>query len=594
MTRSTRGRTSRRGTMVARAILGGAAAVAATGAVLVASASGAGAVTGDGTNALVSSNPGPNQVVTVPPTQLQLVFRDPLASAEDAGRMGLSLSCGTPATLVGLSTPQVAADLRTVSAALVAIPPAGLCTVSWSLPDLSTGSFTFTSNVATATTVAGETTGGGETTPTTVPVIGERIEDQRASPRVGGALGLVRIVMYLCMAAVFGALAVFVTAWPEGPEYGVTLRYLRLAWAGALASAWLVAALEAMRRADVGLLEALVPFEWFGDVGGAGGAVAILRVLLVGGVGWAAWSPRRVLDPNTQVPVAVGAVAMIATLGLGRLGQDVPVLAHPIGVVHAIAVAFWVGGLLLMTRVVLVGPGETDLVTAVRTFARQSTAAMAVAVVTGVVQFALLDGTAILTSGHGRVLVLKLLVAAPMVFITLVLRTFVHERLARADDLPARMAWRLKRATGVEATFAVVVMLVTSWAVASTPPKASPRITAPPAAYAFREELRNDRFHVIVSLTPATTGVNAMRIELLEPRRINNFTVNLVPQAIGYAGVAISVPLERPGAAIVPGDGTFTLVAPGVWNLEITGTTTTGDLTPLATTFAVTESAPTG
>ncbi len=239
MTRSTRGRTSRRGTMVTRAIVAAVGALAATGAVLAASATGVGAVTGDGTNTLVSSNPSPNQVVTVPPTQLQLVFRDPLASAEDADRMGLSLSCGAPATLVGLSTPQVAADLRTVSAALVAIPPAGLCTVSWSLPDLSTGSFVFTSNVATATTVPGETTGDGTgTTPTTVPVIGERIEDQRASPRVGGALGLVRIVMYLTMAAVFGALAVFVTAWPEGPEYGLTLRYMRLAWAGALASTW--------------------------------------------------------------------------------------------------------------------------------------------------------------------------------------------------------------------------------------------------------------------------------------------------------------------------------------------------------------------
>lgn len=593
MTRSTRGRTSPTREVVARVARGAIAMLGATLAALVATASPVGAVTGDGTNALDSSNPSPNQVVTVPPTQLQLVFRDPLASAEDAGRMGLSLSCGTPAALVGLSEPQVAADLRTVSAALTQIPPAGLCTVSWSLPDLSTGSFTFTSNVSTATTVAGADA-ADPTTPTTVPVIGERIEDQRSSPRVGGVLGLVRIVMYLCMAAVFGALAVFVTAWPEGPEYGVTLRYLRLAWVGALASSWLVASLEAMRRADLGLLPAIVPFEWFGDLGGAGGTVTILRVVLVAGVGWAAWSPRRVLDPNTQVPVAVAAVAMIATLGLGRLGQDVPVLAHPLGVVHAIAVAFWVGGLLLMTRVVLVGPGEEDLVVAVRTFARQSTTAMIVAVVTGFVQFGLLDGSAILTSGHGRVLVLKLLVAAPMVFVTLVLRTFVHERLGRADDLPARMAWRLKRATGVEAAFAVAVMLVTSWAVASTPPKASPRITAPPAAYAFREELRNDRFHVIVSLTPAVTGTNAMRIELLAPRRINDFTVNLVPQAIGYAGTAIRVPLERPGAAIVPGDGTFSLVAPGVWNLEITGTTTTGALTPLATTFAVTESAPTG
>ncbi|MFM7336837.1 MAG: hypothetical protein ACKO2E_00940, partial [Actinomycetota bacterium] len=36
--------------------------------------------TASGTNQLSSSNPAANQVVSMPPTQLQLVFRDPLAN----------------------------------------------------------------------------------------------------------------------------------------------------------------------------------------------------------------------------------------------------------------------------------------------------------------------------------------------------------------------------------------------------------------------------------------------------------------------------------------------------------------------------------
>jgi hypothetical protein len=90
-------------------------------------------------------------------------------------------------------------------------------------------------------------------------------------------------------------------------------------------------------------------------------------------------------------------------------------------------------------------------------------------------------------------------------------------------------------------------------------------------------------------MTPGQTGINAMRIELIEPRRINNFTVKLIPQAIGYSGIQINVPLTSQGAAIVSGDGTFVLNVPGIWNIEISGTTTTGDLEKLATTFAVTE-----
>ena len=81
-----------------------------------------------------------------------------------------------------------------------------------------------------------------------------------------------------------------------------------------------------------------------------------------------------------------------------------------------------------------------------------------------------------------------------------------------------------------------------------------------------------------------------MRVELVAPKRINNFEVRLVPQAEGYAGIALNVPIKFPGAAVAPVDGGLVLPVAGVWNVEIVGTTTTGDLTPLGTTITVTES----
>jgi hypothetical protein len=121
------------------------------------------------------------------------------------------------------------------------------------------------------------------------------------------------------------------------------------------------------------------------------------------------------------------------------------------------------------------------------------------------------------------------------------------------------------------------------------PPQANASVSTPSVTYAFREELQNDRFRVIVSLTPATTGTNAMRIELLEPSRINNFIVKLIPQEPGYAGISITMPIKRRGAVIVPGDGTLNFNVPGVWSIEITGATTTGELIPLATTVTIIE-----
>jgi hypothetical protein len=50
------------------------------------------------------------------------------------------------------------------------------------------------------------------------------------------------------------------------------------------------------------------------------------------------------------------------------------------------------------------------------------------------------------------------------------------------------------------------------------------------------------------------------------------------------------MPLRFAGAAVAPVDGGLVFPVAGVWNVEIVGTTTTGDLTTLGTTITVTES----
>ncbi len=538
-----------------------------------------------GTNQLSSSNPSPGQVVSVPPTQLQLVFRDPLANPEVATSMGLSLACN--GTLVGLGVPQLGTDFKTVSVALTQIPPAGSCVVSWALPDRSLGSFQFTSAVAIQSTVPGATDGAG--TPAAPTIIGETIEQQESGPRVGGILALLRIFEYLLMSALFGGLALIVTAWPEGPTYGVMIRYMRLAWISCVATMFFVLVLTTMREESQGFIASLNLFGWFGALNTGTGAILILRFVLICACGWVALFPYRINDPASQLIAGAIIVSMIATLGLSRLGQDVAIFSYVLGVIHAIAMAYWIGGLLLLSRVVLIGPGSSDLVSAMRAFSQHAVIAFGVTIFTGVLQVYLLDGSSIFTSGHGRLGVLKVIFVSVMIFITLVLKNFVLDRLKDGSRLSGAMAWRLRRAVTVELCFALVALIFTSWLVSTTPPKAKADVRVTTATYAFREELKNDRFHVVISLTPGVTGTNAMRIELVQPRRINNFAVKLIPQAIGFSGIQINVPLSRPGAAIVAGDGSFILNAPGIWNIEISGTTTTGDLTPLATTLAVTQ-----
>ena len=540
-----------------------------------------------GNNEVISSNPAANQVVDVAPTQIQMVFRDPLASPEAGAEVKLVLACD--GTLVGLAAPQLGADLKTVSVALTQIPPPGLCTVSWSLPDGSVGSFSFTSAIATETTVAGDATAipdDGET----VAVIGEVVPERSGSgPRVGGILGLLRIFEYLLVASLFGGLMIVLLAWPEGIEYGVCLRFFRLTWMLAVLVLYLVVVITAMRQTDAGFAASLNPFSWLSSLNYGSGYVLLLRFALVVGSVWVAFKPDRIFDPSFQVPSITLITLMMATYGLTRIGQNVPLLTYVFGIAHVLTIGLWIGALALLSRAVLAGPGDEDLVHAVRGVARLTTPLIVAASFTGVVQVYLLDGFSIFTTGHGLLNVFKVIVVSVMVWIALMLKVFTNSRLSRERELSGKMAWRLRRAVSVELIIGIVALGLTSWMVPMRPPQANASVSTPSVTYAFREELQNDRFRVIVSLTPATTGTNAMRIELLEPSRINNFIVKLIPQEPGYAGISITMPIKRRGAVIVPGDGTLNFNVPGVWSIEITGATTTGELIPLATTVTIIE-----
>lgn len=537
-------------------------------------------------NELISSNPQPNSTVNVVPTQLQLIFRNKL-DADDAAALGVLLRCN--GVTVSLGAPVIAVDMQTVSAPLASLPPPGQCTVTWVINRNigSLGTFNFTLLVTTETTVA--SAGVGDTTATTV--VGEVVTAvPAAESRFGLLLGLLRIFEYLFVIAVFGGLAYIVVGWPEGFEYDTTQRFLRLSWIGATVAMYLVVTLQSARASGDSFVVSLNPFSWFGALNSAFGFIVLLRFVLVAGAAWLAFSPRRVLAPETQVPAIIYLLAMMATYGLTRIGQNLSVVTYVFGIFHAWSMGLWLGGLALLARAALAGPGDRDLLDAVRYFAKISPLLIVLTVFTGLVQVYLLDGAAIFTSSHGRLNVLQLIVAALMIWLMLVLRNFAMTRLNREKRLTAQMAWRLRRAITAEIVVGVLILAITSWAVSMRPAQAVPKRAAPVANYIYREELKNDRFHVVLSLTPLTTGANAMRVELIEPKRINNFEVRLVPQAEGYAGISLIVPIKYPGAAVAPVDGGLVFPVAGVWNVEVVGTTTTGDLKPLGTTITVVDS----
>ncbi|MFM7526110.1 MAG: copper resistance protein CopC, partial [Actinomycetota bacterium] len=390
-------------------------------------------------NELISSNPQPNSTVNVVPTQLQLIFRNKL-DADDAAALGVLMRCN--GVTVSLGAPVIAVDMQTVSTPLASLPPAGQCTVTWVINRNigSLGTFNFTLLVTTQTTNA--PLGEDGATPTTV--VGEIVTANPAQEsRFGLLLGLLRIFEYLFVIGLFGGLLYIVLGWPEGFEYDTTQRFLRLTWAGSTAALYLVVTLQAARASGDSFVASLNPFSWFGALNSAFGIILLLRFVLVAAAAWIAFVPRRVLAPETQVLAVIYLLAMMATYGLTRIGQNLSVATYIFGIFHVWSMGLWLGSLALLARAALAGPGDRDLLDAVRYFAKISPLLIVLTVFTGLVQVYLMDGAAIFTSSHGRLNVLQLVVVALMIWLMLVLRNFAMNRLNLEKRLTAKMAWRL-------------------------------------------------------------------------------------------------------------------------------------------------------
>jgi copper transport protein len=233
--------------------------------------------------------------------------------------------------------------------------------------------------------------------------------------------------------------------------------------------------------------------------------------------------------------------------------------------------AVWLGGLILLARVVLAGPGEEDLVHAVRGFARISTPALAVTIFTGFIQMYRLDWGEIFTSSHGRVLFLKSIAVGAMVFLGVAARQFIKERVARVDAMTGQLAVRLRRAVGIEALCGILVLALTAWMLSLTPSKVaatSPSQKLGGSVHIVNPDVGAD---VTVKITGAV-GANAVRVEVAKPTTgIVGLVVDFTPQPNSpTAKVTLNVPLTKAGVAELPLEAGLPLDSPGQWTVTVT------------------------
>jgi copper transport protein len=540
-------------------------------------------------NSLVSSDPADGSTLERSPETISFTFSEQLGEVNT-----ITLTCDD---LYTVGPRRVSDDRLTMTADVIDPLPRGACVARYVVSDSEgspngQGNVTFTVEndpAATDTTPTTDPTTETSTDPTTEaatnstsPSSASDVAQLSDVDQGQGPLWLGRLLSVFGLAVLFGSLVLIAAAWPEGVEYLVTIRFLRAVWIAALVGTLLYVAAATAAVTGSGLGSGFNPTNWV-DLLDAGipGIAAIARLLLTVVCAWVAFRPDRVIDPVTQM-AALGIPALaVATIGFSRTNMDLAIVAVPMSIVHALAMSVWVGGLVLLARVVLAGPGEEDLVHAVRGFGRLSTLAIGTTIVTGIAQMVLLDGGDLFGTAHGQVLLLKTVAVAVMIFVAVSARQFVNQRLARANEMTVPMADRLRRAFGVEAAAGVVVLAMSSWLLSLSPSNVS---TGPDIDYAIAVVIDAPEadLDVTVRLTRDRVGLSGMSVEVTAPEENlsgleviltapANETIGTITQPVPLTGEGLAVLLEGP-------DG-LPLTVAGEWTLVVTAVTPTGVFT---------------
>jgi len=555
-------------------------------------------------NSVVNSSPSNGAVLNVSPDEIVIGFADELGEDNT-----ISVDC--EAEPVTLPPPEVLDDGTTLSVAIVDPLPSGTCTARWQVsnpdgePD-GRGVITFVvenaapeggvdpdaapDDAASTTTAASTPAPTGDDTTGSAAADDPEIVDFSTAGQGNAAVWLTRLLSTLGIAVLFGSLVVITAAWPEGVEYLVTIKFLRATWVIALISTLLFTGFAAASVTPDGGGSPFNPSTWLDliDAGWAGRAVLLRLVFLIASA-WAAFRPERVIDPTTQL-AALGIPGLAtAMIGISRTIGPLAGLGVVMGILHALAMAVWVGGVVLLARVVLSGPGDEDLVHAVRGFSRVSTPAIVVTIVTGLVQMFRLDGGELFQSGHGRVVVLKTVVVAIMIFVAFSARQFVTQRLNRAQQMSVPLADRLRRAFGAEAAIGIVVLALSAWLLAFVPPNID---DSPKIDYAVTQTHTDgaEILDVRIRLTDDQIGLVGLEVEVRDPEEnlsglVVVFTAPPNDQNVG--SIRQPVPLSGAGFAVRDEAIGLPISVAGDWIIQVEANTEIGAVSSTPQTYTV-------
>lgn len=412
---------------------------------------------------------------------------------------------------------------------------------------------------------------------------------QRMLNAEGGDTGLhvfaaaVRTLLFAALVVLVGGLAFVYLVWPAGlGDARVRLVMLAAAALGFVATA-LSLGIEGADIAGLGIARAFswgrVTDAWDTPFGKAAASRLVLLVVFGCGVATLHRPHRRSLAWGASLGVL--STATLATLSLGghaRTGRWTAV-AVPLDIVHVYSGAIWLGGLALLSVLVLPRLVSDDGV--VERFSRLAAACVVLVVLTGAVQgFRQLRVlSAVRSTDYGRLLLIKVVLVALVVVLGGLSRSLVRARWQVDDVDVAELRHRLRLSVGFESLVGVAVLVATSLLVAANPSGAA-------ANDAFTGAKVVKSTVIEATVVPARPGPVTMHLYASDSTTglttTFDATATMSLPSRGITGV--KVPLRRTGRAHWSVYG-FDIPIRGNWQLEVT--VTIGDLTSRTTTFDV-------
>ncbi len=544
---------------------------------------------------LISTTPEANAILTAPPRQVTLQFGENVEVSLGAIRLfdanGNEISIGPPEHPGGTGA-VVAADLPTLGT--------GAYVVAWRVVSADShpvhGAFTFQIGA-----------GSGVTDPNLV----SRILTSEGGDRiVGVVLGAARFLAYAALAVLVGGLWMLAVAWPDGER---SRRARAVLWAALVVGLLATAAgigVQAPYAEGSSLSRMFEPAGWQAVVATRSGRAWEARLLLLAVAGAGLLFTLRWIRSSTWRLVALVAggalVVAYAESGHGGVGRDAFVgLVSTIG--HLTAMSIWVGGLVMLALVVLPTAVTADALAVTRRFSAYAFAAVAVIVVSGVVQAWRQVGSldALTSTTYGRVLLVKTALVIGLIGVGAASRRLLQRRLldwrpqtpARAlsaavnddainevvaDDVvdePESARRRLRRTIGAEVVLAAAVLTVTSLLVATAPAIAQ-------ASGPFDATVVQGNRIANITVIPAHAGRNTLHIYVITPggalQAASEISVSITNSDRDVGPLSVDVEIAGPNHVTTDA---MQIPFAGTWQLDVDARFGDFDQTTFTTNF---------